>query len=151
MLRRLAIFVGYRSLEWLMVGCFFGIFVEMLVIPDLVRASVFRYMVAGKTTPSVLAIVFLLTSYLRAVALILNGRSYYYGPYLRALGALVGAVLWSMMTISMIRIVLDKDYLSQPVSIPVYVVMALAELFTAYRAAGDVRDMEPEPRNGYSN
>lgn len=121
-----------------MVGCFFGLFLEMFFSPDLASSSAFRYMWGGHH-PYGLAVVFLLTSYLRALALILNGRSYYWGPYLRAVGALTGAVLWSMLAIALVRIVIDQRYTSQPVSVPVYVGLALAELFTVYRAAGDVR------------
>lgn len=135
MLKALAAFVGYRSTEWLNVGCFFGLFVEVLIIPN---STTFQYM-AGSGRSYGLAIVFLFTSYLRALALVLNGRSYFYGPYLRAVGALVGAVLWTLLAISVLRIIFDHQYLSEPISIPVYVALALSELLTVYRAAGDVR------------
>lgn len=138
MLRALAGFMGNRQTEWLMVGCFFGLFLEMFFSPDLASSSAFQYMWGGHH-PYWLAVVFLLTSYLRALVLILNGRSYYYGPYLRALGALTGAVLWSLLAISLIRIIMDQSYPTQPISVPVYVCLVLAELFTVYRAAGDVR------------
>jgi hypothetical protein len=134
MLKALAAFVGYRSTEWLNVGCFFGLFVEVLVIPN---SATFQYM-SGSGRSYGLAIIFLLTSYLRALALILNGRSYYYGPYLRAIGALVGAVLWTLLSVSLARIIFDHQYLSEPISIPIYVALALSELLTVYRAAGDV-------------
>lgn len=145
MLRALANFVGYRGLEWFMVGCFFGLFVEMLLVPDIILSSTFQYMVFSRQ-PTWLAVTFLLLSYLRALVLILNGRSYYYGPYLRAILAMAGAILWAMMSISLLRIVIDHQYLTTPVSIPIYVCLTLAELFTVYRASGDVR-----PSRGIEN
>jgi hypothetical protein len=76
---------------------------------------------------------FLLSGSARLAALVANGSWPHYGPWLRALGALSGALIWFQICIALY---LSASILGVPPSlqIPVYFVLALLELLSMYRA-----------------
>lgn len=73
----------------------------------------------------------------RSLALIANGRSYVYGPRIRAFGALIGALVWSQILVALLVVAPRHD--APSLEVPVLFIMTLCELYSSYRAATDVR------------
>lgn len=69
----------------------------------------------------------------RIVALIANGHWAFYGPLIRAAGALVGAFAWSQMAGSLWHSSADVGH-PPSIGVPVYIVLALFELISMWRA-----------------
>jgi hypothetical protein len=66
-----------------------------------------------------------------------RARSDLIGPRLRALGALVGAMLWFQMFIALLMQASEVG--SASLGVAVYPCLVMGELISCYRAAGDVR------------
>lgn len=125
-----------------MVLILLGLAVQTIVVPRTLNLDTFSYLVAA-SSPRWVGIMFVLVSYARCLALVVNGRSYVYGPHVRALGALAGALIWAQMDLALIRsALLHPENLPQS-GIPVYLALTLSELFTVYRAMTDVRRKRP--------
>lgn len=75
-----------------------------------------------------LAPAFLLVGLVRIAALVANGNWPVYGPWMRAGGALVGALIWSQMCLSLVILALPSP------GIPIYAVLTGSELLSIYRA-----------------
>ena len=75
-----------------------------------------------------LAPAFLSVGLVRIAALIANGNWPLYGPWMRASGALVGALIWSQMCLSLVLLALPSP------GIPIYAVLTASELISIYRA-----------------
>jgi hypothetical protein len=78
-----------------------------------------------------IAMLFIAVGIIRMAALIANGHWPEYGPWLRAIGALVGALVWSQMFLSLV--VVPPDHLTS-LNAPVYLVFTGIELVSIYRA-----------------
>lgn len=75
-----------------------------------------------------LSTAFFVVGMVRIIALIANGGWPVYGPFMRAGGAFVGALIWSQMCLSLVM-------LSPPSpGIPVYAVLTATEIISIYRA-----------------
>jgi hypothetical protein len=77
----------------------------------------------GTTAPA-----FLSVGVVRMAALIANGNWPVYGPWMRAGGALLGALIWSQMCLSLVILALPSP------GIPIYAVLTGTELFSIYWA-----------------
>lgn len=75
---------------------------------------------------------------IRLIALIVNGRSWEYGPKARAVCAVIGSLVWIQTGCALIFALPIGSHSPSP-AIPMCVWLTLAELVTAYRAATDVR------------
>ncbi|MGB5902549.1 MAG: hypothetical protein WBH00_06815 [Xanthobacteraceae bacterium] len=75
-----------------------------------------------------LAPAFLTVGVVRMAALIANGNWPVYGPWMRAGGALLGALIWSQMCLSLVILALPSP------GIPIYAVLTGSELISIYRA-----------------
>lgn len=75
-----------------------------------------------------LAPAFLTVGVVRMAALVANGSWPLYGPWMRAGGALVGALIWSQMCLSLVILALPSP------GIPIYAVLTATEFFSIYRA-----------------
>jgi hypothetical protein len=75
-----------------------------------------------------LAPAFLIVGVVRMAALLANGHWPVYGPWMRAGGALVGALIWSQMCLSLVLLALPSP------GIPIYAVLTGSELISIYRA-----------------
>lgn len=125
-----------RLFEWTMALTLILLGTELLAWPDTVQAHSFRYAVWAFRSDNVAAL-FLLLGLARTAALVANGRSYVYGPRVRAFGALIGALIWSQMFVSLLML-LPRSSAPSP-GLPVWFILTLGELYSSYRAATDVR------------
>lgn len=127
-----------RLFEWAMAVSMLLLAVQTFVWPRTLEASAFHYLVL--VMPSACVGVFLfLFGLARCGALIANGRSRVYGPRVRAIGCLAGAVMWAQFDLALLAAYSMK--ISGPPSpgIPFWFVFTFAELYSAYRAASNVR------------
>jgi hypothetical protein len=125
-----------RLFEWIMASAMILLAVQTFVWPGTLAASAF-HLLAEAMPNSFIGAFLLLFGVLRLGALIANGRSLAYGPWLRATGALAGAVLWGQFELALLG---DMSFDKPPSpGIPFWFVFILAELYSGYRAASDVR------------
>ncbi len=125
-----------RLFEWTMATAMVLLAVECFIWPETLNASEFFWLTTLMPT-SLIGAFLLVFGVARFAALVANGRSLVYGPRVRALGALAGAVLWAQFDLALIA----AFTVSRPPSpgIPFWLVFTLAELYSAYRAASDDR------------
>lgn len=121
-----------------MVLMLLGLSVEVIVWPQTLSSSAFRFMVALGYSKWI-GLFYLVVTYLRVLALLVNGRSSVYGPRARAWCALAGAVIWAQMDMALWKLMLENPASVPSPGIPIYFPLALSELFTVYRAMTDVR------------
>jgi hypothetical protein len=126
-----------RLFEWTMTCALFALGVHLLIWPDAIKASSFRILLNVIGSDSMMAF-YLLVGGFRAVALYLNGNWPVWGPQVRALGALAGAVVWLQMDIALAQLAPAVGTPPSP-GIPVYTALFIAELYSTYRAAADAR------------
>lgn len=130
--------VEFRLFEWAMAIAMILLALECFIWPQTIGASAFHWMVILFPAPSVGVIMFLAGS-ARVAALIVNGRSPVHGPRIRAVGALVGALMWGQFWLALIMpFYMNEKAIPSP-GIPFWFTFVLCELFTVYRAAKDVR------------
>ena len=136
---RLAAHVEGRLFEWTMSIAMIFLAFEIFIWPRTLEASAFYWLVI--VMPSELVGIFmLLVGMSRAIARVINGRSPLYGPRVRAVGAVAGAVMWAQFALALaMPFVMNERAIPSP-GIPFWFSFTLAELYSAYRAAGDARD-----------
>jgi len=121
-----------RLFELAMTTIMLGEAILLILSPGSLAASSFHFM--SETMPLAACIVlFALFGIARIVALALNGHWLPYGAYVRAGGAVVGALMWGQMAAALLE---WGQQTMKPVSpgIPVYVTLALFEIISMYRA-----------------
>jgi hypothetical protein len=128
--------ISEAAAAWIMVGL--GIQIIAAPVPSDYRAL---DMLLRWLTGDFIAWFFIAVGTVRIVALIANGRWPKYGPWLRSVGALVGALVWSQMFLGLI--VVTPDDLTS-LGAPVYFVMTWVELISIYRALA-MRDHHGRP------
>jgi hypothetical protein len=134
---RLASYIDGRLFEWVMSIAMFSLGAELVLWPPTISASSFRNLSAD-VPAAMLALFFISCSLARMAALIVNGRSWVYGPRVRAYGALGAAIIWSWMLTALFTLLADNRAIPSP-GIPIFLSLVLGELYTSYRAAKDVR------------
>lgn len=87
---------------------------------------------------NVVAFSFILTGLLRIAALWDNGSWPHAGPAIRIVGAVIGSVAWVSMGWALLRQVLEVERAMSP-GVIVYFILCAGELYSARRAAADVR------------
>lgn len=126
-----------RVFEWTSAGALFADGVLFILSPRSISESSFAPILDA--FPIVLiAVLFLMTGGMRIVALWHNGRWPVLGPSIRIVGAILGAVAWSAMGFALLKQVAEVDRAMSP-GVTVYIALFLAELYSARRAAADVR------------
>lgn len=109
-----------------------GLALHIAIWPDAIGASAFRKIL--EVLPQAwLGVGFLIVGAGRLAALVANGSWPYYGPLLRAAGALSGAMIWFQMCIALYQLVPTLGSPPSP-GIPVYLVLTIIELLSMYRA-----------------
>ncbi|WP_424627566.1 hypothetical protein [Bradyrhizobium sp. SYSU BS000235] len=93
--------------------------------------------------PEALTFVFLVLGTMRVAALIANGNWPIYGPFVRAIGALLGACMWLIMDLALFNAVAN-DGTPPSLGLPVYFFLFVFELISMYRALAG-------RRHGYRN
>lgn len=129
-------YVEGRLFEWVMATAMVLLAVQTFVWPETLRTGAFYWLAVLMPGPFI-GIFLLLFGIARFGALVANGRSLVYGPFVRAFGALAGAVLWAQFELAMFADFTVKGPPSP--GIPFFFAFTLAELYSAYRAANDVR------------
>lgn len=126
-----------RLFEWGMAFAMLLLALEIFIWPLTLGASAFRYLAFVVDTENV-GLLFFVVAIARGAALIINGRSSVYGPRVRAVGALAGAVIWAQMNVALFILMVETNKPPSP-GIPVYFALTVCELISSYRAATDVR------------
>lgn len=126
-----------RVFEWTSACALFADGVLFIVSPRSIQESSFAPILDA--FPIVLiAFLFLMTGGMRIVALWYNGSWPVLGPSIRMVGAVIGAVAWSAMGFALLKQVAEVERAMSP-GVTVYIALFLAELYSARRAAADVR------------
>jgi hypothetical protein len=125
-----------RLFEWAMSFAMVLLALETFAWPRTLEASAFHWLTAAMPASGIGALL-LLFGMARCAALITNGRSHVHGPRIRAIGALAGAVMWAQFDLALIASFTVKGPPSP--GIPFWFTFTFAELYSAYRAASDVR------------
>lgn len=128
--------VDVRPWEWgfSIPSVFLG--VSILVWPQTAHGSILQVLV-DNIGSVFCALAFIVTGLVGIAALIANGQSRRIGPRLRALTAIVRAVLWLTFVLSMARVSYEQKFPSPMVYF--WSAFAATELYIAFRAAADVR------------
>jgi hypothetical protein len=126
-----------RVFEWCSSGALFGDGILFILSPGSLRQSAFSP-ILDAFPPGLIAFLFLLTGGMRIIALWHNGRWPIVGPSIRIVGAVIGAVAWSSMGFALLLQVFEVGRSMSP-GVPVYAALCIAELYSARRAAADVR------------
>lgn len=118
-------------------GALLGVGVEMVIWPNAFAVSKLQFMldVIGSGT---LTVFLLVVGWFRALALFLNGGWPIWGARVRMFAAIGGAAVWLQMGLSLILVQLASHGPPSP-SVPLYISLVGAELWSTYRAAGDAR------------
>lgn len=128
--------ISEAASAWIMVGL--GIQIIAAPVPSDYRAlDMLLRFVSGE----LIAAFFIVIGGVRITALIANGHWPKYGPWLRSIGALIGAIVWSQMFLGLV--VVPPDDLTS-LGAPVYFVMTWVELISIYRALA-MRDHHGRP------
>lgn len=132
-----------RTAEWV-TACVLMAFAFILTLPgDTLKISdSFNAFVQLGVEETMLAVPMAMVSSLRMAGLYINGR-WRKSPMLRMVGAIFGATIFSLLTISFIY---PYVVLSIPAStaIGTYGVLCVADVFAAYRAGKDYGEMNPQ-------
>jgi len=122
-----------RLFEWVAAVCMIFIATQIFIWPDTILGADSFTLLLHFIPGFYIAIFLLLFGIGRLFSLIANGRSKVYGPRIRAYGAAAGSVLWAQFALSLA----DSIAIHPSPNIPIWTSFALAEIYTAYRAASD--------------
>jgi hypothetical protein len=125
-----------RLFEWVMSVSMVILAIEIFAWPETLKESAFQWATMVMNTEFV-GVVMFGAGWFRCWALIANGSSMAIGPRVRAIGALVGAVLWFQFGLALAKHSIDQGIPSP--GIPFWFMFTLAELRITYRAVLDVR------------
>lgn len=123
-----------RLFEWISTSMMLGIASTLYLSPHSISASAFRLLL-DVLPQSVIADLFFTFGLVRIIALVANGRIPYYGPIMRALCAVGGAVMWFQLGLALFLASIGYDHVSPGVTF--YFCMGVGEIVSCYRAAAD--------------
>ncbi len=126
-----------RLFEWTMTCALLGIGTEMVIWPNAFAVSKLQFML-DVINSKCLMYYCLMVGVLRAFALYINGGWPVWGARVRMFTAVGSAAVWLQMGLSLVFVQIAIDGPPSP-SVPLYVALVLAELYSTYRAAADVR------------
>lgn len=126
-----------RVFEWVMTSTLLGMGLLMLLWPSTMGASSFRY-VLRVLSPDELTFAYLTIGVFRATALIANGTAPFWGPKVRAAGAIAGASIWLQMDIALIIWTVSNNLPPSP-GMAMFTSVIVGELYSTYRAMRDGR------------
>lgn len=130
-----------RLFEWVMTFAMLGLAVEIVIWPQTIGASAFRFVLVIVSTEN-MGLFFLAFGVVRIVALFANGRWPEHGPRMRAMGAGASALMWGQMCIALFMLAPHNQGIPSP-GIPVYFALTIGELISAYRATSDAARTPP--------
>lgn len=126
-----------RQFEWTATAAMAAVAVGTMIFPGALERGPFRLL--GELGLGSLGVGTIMGTFavLRAIALYANGNWQPYGAWLRAFGAGAAAVIWFQMMLALIALSMATGLFL--VSIPIYGVLTVSELFSCYRAGFDER------------
>lgn len=136
MIRDISVYLNGKLFEWFAALNMTAIGLTVLVWPTTLSVSAFRYLFLR---PELLGLLCFLVGLSRLVALIVNGRSWIYGPRVRAWAALFSGIVWLQLWISLAQYALSDTGIPS-IGLSNWLLLFLAELIVTYRAATDVRN-----------
>ena len=119
-----------------MAAALFGMGLTLLSSPGAIHASKFHFML-DLISPFVLMFFYFIVGGVRLSALWINSDWPSGSSLMRSAGAIGGAMVWAQMAMSLL--ISQSAASTLPPSIPLYSSLVAAELYSAYRAASDVR------------
>jgi hypothetical protein len=122
-----------RLFDWVMAAAMLGLALQIKIWPGTIESSAFRYLSLILSSENVGNFLFL-GAMARGCALWANGSWVFWGPILRSLGALTGALIWALIAASLI-ILQDATGSTPSPGISIYAVLAAGEVLSVYRAA----------------
>lgn len=125
-----------RLFEWTTTVMLILIGIHLTIWPNAVNNSAFRF-IYDIVGASVLLSAYLFVGWFRVLALIANGRWPRWGPRIRAVGCVLGALIWLNMDMALVQLARTGNVPSP--GIWVYATLVVSELISAYRAASDAR------------
>lgn len=131
MIRRLLIHFDNRISEVVKAIIMLGIGLQLTFQPE-VEYKAFN-LLSQYIAINHISSLFLIVGSLRLAALIANGNWPEYGPWMRAIGAAIGSLVWSQMFLSLV--VLEPPG-SGSLGVPIFFVFSVVELLSIYRALG---------------
>jgi hypothetical protein len=134
--RPIAQLVDVRLFEWAFSVPLIMLGLAMLIWPEIAHGSILKILVTFLGSVGT-GLVFVWVGLVSVAALIANGNSLAIGPRLRSLSAVIRSVFWITFTLSMARVSIAQGFPSPMVFF--WSSFTGAEIFTAYRAARDVR------------
>ncbi len=138
MIRAVSQYLNGRLFEWFAALNLAGIGTIIILWPSTLDWSAFKYLVTIGTTPLMIGVVCFVLGYARIFALVVNGRSWVYGPRVRAWCSLLSAVIWLQIWISLAQFAVS-DLGVPSLGLSNWTWLFFGELIVAYRAATDVR------------
>lgn len=125
-----------KLFEWIMMlnVCILGW--GALLSPDGFQQSAFRYMIFVSDARW-FGILCVALCYARLIALVVNGRSHYYGPHTRVACAIVSSLIWFQMFTALAEYSITHGYFSPGLSN--WFSLCVGEIIAAYLAGQDVR------------
>lgn len=121
-----------RLFELAMTVAMLCISLWVVIWPGSIEAGSFRYLLRVMPGWAVISI-YAVLGVARIAALIANGHWQFYGPLVRAIGALLAAFVWAQMSAALF-ISSEVTGRAPSIGIPVYGTLALFELISMYRA-----------------
>lgn len=144
MIKQISAFLGNRVYEWFSALNTLGIGLLIAIFPQTLSNSAFKYLV-GFADPMIIGIVFALVGGTRLIALFINGRSWVYGPRIRAWFALVTAIIWFQLFYSLV-VYGVSDVGTPSIGLVNWLLLTLFECVVVYRASTEVN--VPKSQNG---
>lgn len=138
MIRAISKYLNGRLFEWFAALNLAGIGTIIVLWPETLAWSAFKYLVTVGTAPMVIGVGSFVLGYARIVALVVNGRSWVYGPRVRAWCSLLSAVIWLQILISLAQFAVSDTGVPS-LGLSNWAWLFFGELIVAYRAATDVR------------
>lgn len=126
-----------RVFEWTMTGALLGMGAMLVIWPNAIAMSKLQFMLDVVGSGS-LTLLYITVGCFRIVALYLNGNWPLWGARVRALTAIGSAIVWLQMGMSLFLMQLAIGGPPSP-SVPLYLALVCAELYSTYRAAADAR------------
>lgn len=125
-------YVEGRVFEWVMGLSMLFVSIELILYPEAIKASAFRYLNTFMAVSTLTFIMFVL-GWSRCAALMLNGQSMFgvqMGPFVRAGAGVLSSAIWIQFVIALIALSIEQDYPS--IGIPFWTMFTIGELYAAY-------------------
>lgn len=125
-------YVEGRVFEWVMGLSMLLVSLQLIVYPDSIKTSAFRYIITFMDSSTLTFIMFVL-GWSRCAALMLNGQSMFgvqMGPFVRAGAGVLSSAIWIQFVIALIQLSMAQDYPS--IGIPFWTMFTLGEIYAAY-------------------